>query len=136
MLRGPMPKDPAAIRAKILADPNIATIAEKLHVENMEEFIDKIVHYAMNPSAEPQLYVVEDEDLIKAGFTPPNGAEIEAYMNQAIATFGAHELTAFDQAKQQKVAMPSVGSNETIPAGDPKLIKEMREAKTGKHNKP
>ena len=134
MLRGLMAKDPAAIRAKILADPNVAIMAEKLHVENMEEFINKIVHYAMNPNAEPQLYVAEDEDLIKAGFTPPNGAEIEAYMNQAIATFGAHEMTAFDAAKDQKVSMSAVDSKETVPAGDPKLMEEMKKA--GKFNKP
>jgi len=131
-----MAKDPAAIRARILADPNVAIIAEKLHVENMEEFVDKIVLYAMNPNAEPQLFVANDADLIKMGVTPPNGAAIEAYMKQAVATFGARELTAFDPAKAQKVAMPSVGSNETIPAGDPELEKEVSVGRGGKVNKP
>ncbi len=47
-------------------DPNTHAIAKGLGVD-VEEYIDKVIYYAQNPDADPQMSVLPDEELAEAG---------------------------------------------------------------------
>jgi hypothetical protein len=69
-LDAPPPVSPE-LRAKILADPNVAKIAAELEM-SVEEFVNTVGYYMNNPGVEPSFLVVSDENLeaFKAGQAP------------------------------------------------------------------
>lgn len=96
---------PEETRAKILADPNTARIAKELSMP-LEEYVDMVLHYAMNPGAEPELLMVKDEDLRAQGFNPPSIQDVERYLDQAVEVSGAHLRTDYQESKKELVALP------------------------------
>ena len=69
------------MKAKLIADPNTAKIAESVKLP-LEEYIEQVMKYLANPSIEPQVYVAEDHDLRAAGFEPPDIDKIAAFINE------------------------------------------------------
>ncbi len=98
---------PEEIRKKVLADPNTAQIAEKLGV-SLDEYVNQVVFFVLNPNAEPSLYVVEDEDLRSMGEKPSTEDEVGQYLMEAIAIAKAANTstTEYSEAKKKLVEMP------------------------------
>lgn len=129
----PQARDPEALRKKILDDPNTARIAEELGVP-LEEYVEQVLFYAMNPQAEPQLYVVEDADLRAMGVEPPDPDAMGKYLIEAVTLAEAHEKTEFIDSKKQLVQL-SDNSAQPLPEGNEELKSEVEKvARVGRVN--
>jgi hypothetical protein len=71
----------AQLKKKVLADPNTKKLAETVKMP-LEEYVETVMKYLANPSLEPQVYVAEDADLKRFGYTPPDPQKIAAYINE------------------------------------------------------
>ena len=123
--------DAATIKAKLLADPNTKAIAEKIGVD-LNEYVDQVVFFVQNPKADPQLYVVEDEDLRKLGMEPPDEEEMGRYVMEVAQLATATEKTDYQGKKKELVSindLPPVA--ETRPT-DEKLKEELEKQLRGR----
>ncbi len=121
------PKNPLEIKKKILADPNTAQIAKALGVD-LEEYVEGVVHFVMNPDQKPELLVVTDEVAKERfGLTLPKEAEIIQLFNTELELATVADKTDFQAARAKPVAMDTPES----PSGqrnveDPKLKEELK----------
>src|SRR5437879_6176664 len=101
--------DPKAVRKKILADPNTAKIADTLQIP-LEDYVDQVVEYVLNPKKDPDLVVIKDDDLKKLGLFAPNPREMANYLDDHLEAAEVSEVTDFTPAKKPKVTLS--GANE------------------------
>jgi hypothetical protein len=129
---GKPPKNPLEIRKKVLADPNTAQIAQKLGVP-LEEYVEGVVHFAMNPQELPEYVGVTDEVLKeKFGLPPtPKDAEIIAIFDREVEYATVAEKTDYRDAKQKLVDLPEAPSAETR-TEDAKLKEDLQKQLLGK----
>lgn len=129
---GKPPKNPLEIRKKVLADPNTAQIAEKLGVP-LEEYVEGVVHFAMNPQELPEYVGVTDEVLKeKFGLPPtPKDAEIIAIFDREVEFATVAEKTDYRDPKQKLVDLPEAPSAETR-TEDAKLKEDLQKQLLGK----
>jgi hypothetical protein len=129
---GKPPKSPLEIRKKVLADPNTAQIAEKLGVP-LEEYVEGVVHFAMNPQELPEYVGVTDEVLKeKFGLGPtPKDAEIIAIFDREVEYATVAEKTDYRDPKQKLVELPEAPSAETR-TEDAKLKEDLQKQLLGK----
>ena len=127
------PKNPIELRKKILADPNTALIAEKLGVD-LEEYIEGVVFFAMNPEAKPELVVVTDEVAKERfGLTLPKESEIITKFNTELELATISDKTDFQAAKVKPVEMDTPGApSAERNAEDLKLKEELKKQLRGK----
>lgn len=125
-----MPKiarTPEAIRAALLADPNTAALAETIGVD-VDEYIEQIIFFAMNPTAEPTVGIMSVEEMKAQGITPPaSDAEIGQYLidlaSVAKATTDSNE---FADQKEQIVALGKTSTDpQPLETTDQKLKEEL-----------
>jgi hypothetical protein len=129
---GKPPKNPLEIRKKVLADPNTAQIAQKLGVP-LEEYVEGVVHFAMNPDELPEYVVVTDE-VLKEKFgleAPPKTDEIIAIFNKEVEYATVSDKTDFTAAKAKPVEL-SDGPSAQAPGGDAKLQEDLKKQLLGK----
>jgi hypothetical protein len=131
-----LPRTPENVRKKVLEDPNTAQIAKKLGV-TLEEYVEQVVHFVMNPKAEPSLYVVEDQDLEALGMPPPDEDEMGRYLIEAVQVANAAGATGFTDAKKKLVTLsetPAAQADEEH--SDPRLKAQLeKELKAGRGRK-
>ncbi|WP_257459622.1 hypothetical protein [Archangium lipolyticum] len=99
-----MTPSPEAIRSRLLADPNTPKLAEQLGVP-LEKYVQQVVHFVQNPQEEPQLLVVEDEDLRAMGHEPPEIESLDHLLDEAVAVADLMERTDFTPAKKPLVSL-------------------------------
>ncbi|MBI3184209.1 MAG: hypothetical protein HYZ28_18915 [Myxococcales bacterium] len=129
----PSKKDPKALRAKIERDPNTAKIAKELQIP-VEEYVEMVLHYALNPNEEPELVMVKDEDLRAHGYKPPRMEDIVDYLKESAEISGVHERTDFKAAAKKKPPMPpapELEQPEEAKKDRPELKKELRARRGG-----
>ncbi|MBS1152966.1 MAG: hypothetical protein H6Q89_4664 [Myxococcaceae bacterium] len=127
------PKNPLEIKKKILADPNTALIAQKLGVD-LEEYVEGVLFFAMNPDAKPELVVVTDEVAKERfGITLPKEAEIIQQFNTELELATVADKTDFQAARAKPVQMetPDSPASERN-AEDAKLKEELKKQLRGK----
>lgn len=99
----------AALRAKILSDPNVAKIAASLEMD-LEEFVNTVGYYMNNPGVEPAFLVVKDEDLKKMGVNVPTQEAIEANVRATVEAIKAGQApSGFDDARKKGVDLGGQG---------------------------
>ncbi|MFZ5470094.1 MAG: hypothetical protein ACOZIN_11720 [Myxococcota bacterium] len=109
------PKDPQAIRAAILADPNTARIAETLEVP-LEEYVEQVLEFAMNPGAEPELLLISDENLKAMGAPPPpDMKEMNDYIQEGLEISAVTQGSGYQKAAKPKVALPEAPPAKASP---------------------
>lgn len=87
------------VRAKILADPNTARIAATVGM-SLEQYVNEVLKYALNPGLEPSLLVMSDEDLERLGAPPPpRQEEIQKFVSHWIEVASAAEKTDYTDSK-------------------------------------
>lgn len=119
----------AELRAKILADPNVAKMAESLQVP-LDEFVNQVGYYLNNPGVEPAFLVVSDENLKKMGVEPPTEEAIEANVRQSVAAIQAAEgPSGFTAHKKNTVEMPNSGGETVSAKSDPDLEDTVKKAR-------
>lgn len=130
MLDKPPPAS-AELRAKILADPNVAKVAAQLGTP-LEEYVNQIAYYFNNPDTVPALAQAKDEDIKKlTGNAPPTFEEIEAAAKAANdAWMAGQSPSGFDQARKNTVDMPATGGEQVKPTNaDPSLQDAIKKAR-------
>ena len=116
-LDAPPPISPA-LRAKILADPNVAKIAAQLEMD-LEEFVNTVGYYMNNPGVEPAFLVVKDEDLKKMGVNPPTQEAIEANVRASVEAIKAGQApSGFDDARKKSVDLGGQGGQAVQTRGE------------------
>lgn len=116
-LDAPPPISPA-LRAKILADPNVAKIAAQLEMD-LEEFVNTVGYYMNNPGVEPAFLVVKDEDLKKMGVNVPTQEAIEANVRASVEAIKAGQApSGFDDARKKTVDLGGQGGQAVQTRGE------------------
>jgi hypothetical protein len=87
---------PDQIRAKVLADPNTAKIAAELRVP-LEEFVQRVVFFATNPDAEPELFVMTDENVKANGGSVPDLKAVVQYLDREYEATNGTQVSRFEQ---------------------------------------
>lgn len=130
---GKPPKDPLEIRKKVLADPNTAQIAETLGV-SLEEYVEGVVHFAMNPQELPEYVVASDKILEEQyGLPPtPKADELIALFDRELEYATISEKTDYRGAKQVLVELPEAAPSEETRPEDPKLKEDLKKQLLGK----
>ncbi|MBL8918176.1 MAG: hypothetical protein JNJ54_04910 [Myxococcaceae bacterium] len=120
MLDAPPPIS-AELRAKILADPNVAKIAKELG-KDLDEYVNTIGYYINNPGTEPGFLVVDDDDLRKMGVEPPTAEQLEANVRQSVEAFKAGQApSGFDAPRRNTLELAAQGGKPVEAAPDPDL---------------
>ncbi len=111
----------AELRAKILADPNIAKMAAELEMD-LDTFVNTVGYYMNNPGVEPAFLVVSDENLRKLGVEPPSAEAIEANVRASVEAIKAGQSpSGFDEPRKKAVEMSSLGGEPVKIKADPGL---------------
>jgi len=123
------PKISAELRAKILADPNVAKIAAELKMD-LEEFVNTVGYYLNNPGVEPAFLVVSDENLKKMGINPPTAEAIEANVRASVEAFKAGKApSGYEEPRKKTVDL--TGEGESVqPKSDPGLDDTVKKGKS------
>lgn len=128
-LDAPPPISPE-LKAKILADPNVAKMAAELEMD-LDEFVNQIGYYMNNPGTEPAFLVVSDENLkTHLGVTAPTQEQLEANVRASVEAIKVGQSpSGFDQAKKSPMKLPNEGGDQVKADADPDLedtIKKQR----------
>ena len=111
----------AELRAKILADPNIAKMAAELEID-LDTFVNTVGYYMNNPGVEPAFLVVSDENLRKRGVEPPSAEALEANVRSTVEAIKAGQApSGFEEPRKKTVEMSSLGGEPVKPKADPGL---------------
>lgn len=130
MMDAPPPVS-AELRAKILADPNVAKIAKELEMD-LDEFVNTVGYYMNNPGTEPAFLVVKDEDLkTHFGVTAPTNEQLEANVRASVEAIKAGQApSGFEAPRKNTLDMPASGG-EQLKTGpvDPDLEETVKKAR-------
>lgn len=99
-----IPREPNAIRRALLEDPNTAGIAKSLGV-SLEDYIEQVIRFAMNPKAEPIVSVLKPEIIREKGGVVPDGEAMGKYLVEAVAVAKVAHTTEFADPKAEKVEL-------------------------------
>lgn len=77
----PTPEQLVALREKVVADPNTKRIAESLELP-FEEYVEQVMKFLANPSLEPILMIVPDEELRAVGVEIPDPYKVRDYLQE------------------------------------------------------
>ena len=88
------------IRAELLKDPDVREQARMLQLP-VEQYVEKIIDYAMNPQKPPQVQVIPDPVLKAQDPSIPTTAEIKTHLEKIksgeIAISPAHKRDGFEK---------------------------------------
>jgi hypothetical protein len=127
-LDAPPPVSPE-LRAKILADPNVAKIAAELEM-SVEEFVNTVGYYMNNPGVEPAFLVVSDENLRKMGVEPPSAEAIEANVRASVEAIKAGQApSGFDEARSKPVEL-NAQDGQAVTTKDAELDDAVKKGRT------
>ena len=65
-------------RQSLIDDPETKKIADSFGME-LEDYVDQVMEYALNPDKEPQLQVMADDDFREMGIDPPAMEDVEQW---------------------------------------------------------
>ncbi len=124
-LDAPPPISPQ-LRAKILADPNVAKIAAELEMD-LDTFVNTVGYYLNNPGVEPGFLVVSDENLRKMGVEPPSQEAIEANVRASVEAIKAGQApSGFDEPRKRTVELSAQGGEAVKTSNDPGLQDDLK----------
>jgi hypothetical protein len=130
----PPPKTPEQIRAEVKADPNTARIAKALGVP-LDEYVERVVHYAVNPNDEPEIEVLPDEALKEQGYEPPSYEEMVDFVVDQVETLSGlkRARSGYAEAGEEPVDLGGkpAESEEELPEGSPELLEELKRRRGG-----
>lgn len=98
------PSSPEALRAQILANPNTAEIAKAVDM-SLDEYVDQVLEYALNPDADPMLLMIKDEDLRKLGCEVHTLEEMLLYLEESLKLAEINETTDFSSSSPKKLSV-------------------------------
>lgn len=127
-LDAPPPISPE-LRAKILADPNVAKIARELG-KDLEEYVNTIGYYINNPGTEPAFLVVSDDNLRKMGVEPPTNEQLEANVRQSVEAFKAGQApSGYEPPRRNTLELNAQTGKPVEAPSDPDLEDTVKRAR-------
>jgi hypothetical protein len=101
------PVDLEKIKRELMSNTETIGIAKELGIP-LEDYVAQVMHFIVNPDAEPQMLLVEDQDLKAAGFEVPNADEVLKFAEDQVKVLEeAGEITGYNKAKKKKIDLGS-----------------------------
>lgn len=119
------PKDPEALRKQLMADPETQGIAKNLGVE-LKDYVEQVIHFVQHPKDDPQVYVVEDDDLRSVGWEPPDPDAIGKHLLEVVAVSKAADSTEYTDPKKRLVTLDQAPAAQATGKTDEKLQDELK----------
>ena len=133
--KAPTAKRVAELRAKLVADPNTAGIAEHVGM-SLDDYVKQVMSFIENPALEPELYIVQDKDLRAQGYEPPDGKAMISYLKEVKELLDVTEVSKFTDKKPKKVELDAkveqLDEEYSSPGLKTLLEKELRGKRGGK----
>lgn len=122
----------AELRAKILADPNVAKMAAELQMD-LDEFVNTVGYYMNNPGVEPAFLVVSDENLRKMGVEPPSAEAIEDNVRESVEAIKAGKVgqarSGFEEPRKRTMDLSGQGGEGVKTKAEPGLDDALKKGK-------
>ncbi|MBL8951313.1 MAG: hypothetical protein JNK82_11080 [Myxococcaceae bacterium] len=134
------PDELAALRKKVVADPNTKVIADSLKVP-FEEYVNQVMHFLAHPAAEPQLQIVPDAELEAKGVKIPKVEEVKAYFDERLAAAQLTTKSKFADPNSQRERVTGALPTEPPATAKPEEVRDdlkaefERERTSGKFKK-
>ena len=97
------PVDLEKMKRELMANTETIGIAKELGIP-LEDYVAQVMHFIVNPDAEPQMLLVEDKDLKANGFEVPDPKEILKFAEDQVKVLEeAGEITGYNKAKRKKI---------------------------------
>ncbi len=100
------PKKLEEIRARLLSDPYTSNIAKTIGVP-LKEYVEKVLYYAQNPDAQPELQLISDEDAKRQGLATVD--EVKQWFvdvqDGKIDLRPDHEKDSFEKSQKRPVSL-------------------------------
>lgn len=122
------PVDLEKMKRELMDNAETIGIASQLGIP-LEEYVAQVMHFVVNPDAEPQLLLVEDADLKAQGFPVPDAGEILEYVEGQVKVLEeAGEVSGYKKTAAKKVDLGTrrftKGDEEVSNAQASPLLKE------------
>jgi hypothetical protein len=95
------------VRAELMADPDVKEQARLVKLP-LEQYVEKIIDYALHPQKPAQLQIVPDEELKARDPSIPTVGELQTYLEKInsgeISISPAHQKDGFSQDGQKEYA--------------------------------
>ncbi|MET0406413.1 MAG: hypothetical protein ABW123_28595 [Cystobacter sp.] len=106
------------VRNELLNDSDVKEQAKLLKIP-VEEYVDKILDYAVNPSKPPAIMVVPDEALKKQDPKAPTLAEVDNHLQRMvsgeIAIIPGQAQDGFNKGPSPAQYQRALGAEESVP---------------------
>jgi hypothetical protein len=97
------PIDLEKLKRELMENTETIGIAKELGIP-LEDYVAQVMHFIVNPDAEPQLLVVDDDDLKANGFEVPQAEDILKFAEDQVKVLEeAGEITGYNKAKKKKI---------------------------------
>jgi hypothetical protein len=106
------------VRDELLNDADVKQQAKLLKIP-VEEYVDKILDYAVNPSKPPAIMAVPDEALKKQDPKAPTVAEVDTHLQRLvsgeIAVVPGQSSDGFNKGPSPSQYQRTLGAEESVP---------------------
>jgi hypothetical protein len=97
------PVDLEKLKRELMQNTETIGIAKELGIP-LEDYVAQVMHFIVNPDAEPQMLLVEDQDLKANGFEVPDPKEILKFAEGQVKVLEeAGEITGYNKTTKKKV---------------------------------
>lgn len=119
----PTPEQLAALREKVIADPNTRKIADSLQVD-FDAYVEQVMKYAANPNMEPQVEIAPDHELVAAGIEVPDPHKLKAFLQEYADAAEISTKSKFADPKSQRERVTGAIPNEPAATAKPDEIRD------------
>ncbi len=106
-----------AVRAELLADPDVREQAHILKLP-VEQYVEKILDYALHPQKPAQLKIIPDEELKARDPNIPTVADLQDHLQKIvdgeIVISPAHQRDGFKQDDSQQQYEAALGAQDSL----------------------
>jgi hypothetical protein len=120
------------VRAELMADPDVREQAQILKLP-VEQYVEKILDYALHPQKPAQLQIIPDEELKARDPSIPTVAELQDHLQKIvdgeIVISPAHQRDGFkqdDTHEQYESALGSKDANKGAPEATTSAAAQLR----------
>jgi hypothetical protein len=134
------PFDLEKMKRELMENQETIGIAKTLNIP-LEAYVAQVLHFLANPNAEPEVLLVEDDDLRANGFEVPDADEMLKFAEDQVKVLEeAGEVSAYKKTEKKKVDLGTrrntKGDDEVTSRGKPELKEDVeKELRKGRGRK-
>lgn len=128
------------MKRELMENQETIGIAKELNIP-LEAYVAQVLHFLANPNAEPEVLLVEDDDLRANGFEVPDAKEMLKFAEDQVKVLEeAGEVSAYKKTEKKKVDLgtrrSTKGDEEVTRSGKPELKEDVeKELRKGRGRK-